>query len=172
MEKRLKLSNLNQTQRRRYVNFENGSHFIRSLNLNNPKLTHFIAFKMTNIASGNQEFVNNVIGNTNGRITATLITFYRTYSGLGLISKAHVGTHLAIANDSSSSIPKPDLKFLSSYSNCTDLNKAQVISVTLSNKGENLNNCWYNGEKLITFKTGNVKDSDYCYIGDFGIIPG
>ena len=43
-EKRPKLSNLNQTQnRRRYVNFENSSHFICSLNLNNPKLTvdHF-----------------------------------------------------------------------------------------------------------------------------------
>ena len=35
-----KLSNLNQTQnKRRYVNFENGSHFICSLNLNNPELT-------------------------------------------------------------------------------------------------------------------------------------
>ena len=32
------LSTLNQTQnRRRYVNFENGSHFICSLNLNNPE---------------------------------------------------------------------------------------------------------------------------------------
>ena len=39
-KKRPKLSNLNQTQnRRRYVNFENGSHFICSLNLNNPALT-------------------------------------------------------------------------------------------------------------------------------------
>ena len=41
------LSNLNQTQnRRRYVNFDNGSHFICSSNLNNPELTVFIAFKM------------------------------------------------------------------------------------------------------------------------------
>ena len=39
-KKRPKLSNLNQTQnRRRYINFENGSHFICSLNLNNPGLT-------------------------------------------------------------------------------------------------------------------------------------
>ena len=38
-KKRPKLSNLNQTQnKRRYVDFENGSHFICSLNLNNPKL--------------------------------------------------------------------------------------------------------------------------------------
>ena len=37
-KKRPTLSNLNQTQnRRRYVNFENGSHFICSFNLNNPK---------------------------------------------------------------------------------------------------------------------------------------
>ena len=36
--KRPKLSNQNQTQnRRRYVNFENGSHFICSFNLNNPE---------------------------------------------------------------------------------------------------------------------------------------
>ena len=35
-KKRPALSNSNQTQnRRRYVNFENGSHFICSLNLNN-----------------------------------------------------------------------------------------------------------------------------------------
>ena len=39
-KKRPKLSNQNQTQnRRRYVNFENGSHFICSFNLNNPELT-------------------------------------------------------------------------------------------------------------------------------------
>ena len=41
-----------------------------------------------------------------------------------------------------------------------------------SNKGENLSNCWSNGEKLITFTTGNVKGSDYCHIADLGIIPG
>ena len=51
--KRPTLSNLNQTQnRRRYVNFENGSHFICNLNLNDPESTIFISFKMTNIASG------------------------------------------------------------------------------------------------------------------------
>ena len=39
-KKRPTLSNSNQTQnRRRYINFENGSHFICSLNLNNLKLT-------------------------------------------------------------------------------------------------------------------------------------
>ena len=47
------LSNPNQTQnRRRYVNFENGSHFICSLNLNSLELTVFIVFKITDIASG------------------------------------------------------------------------------------------------------------------------
>ena len=75
-ENRPKLSNLNQTQnKRRYVNFENGSHFIRSLNLNNPKLTVFIAFKMTDIATENQEFVNSLTGNINRTLTAKLITF-------------------------------------------------------------------------------------------------
>ena len=41
-----------------------------------------------------------------------------------------------------------------------------------SNKGENLSNCWANGEKLIPFTTGNVKGSDSCHIGDLGVIPG
>ena len=83
-EKRPKLPNLNQTQnRRRYVDFENGSHFICSLNLNNPESTVFIAFKMSNIASGNQVFVTSLIGNTNQINAANLITFYRTYSSLG-----------------------------------------------------------------------------------------
>ena len=127
--------------KRKCVNFENGSHFICSLNLNNPELTLFSTFKMTNIASGNQEFINSLMGNTNGKITAKLITFYITYSSLGLlISKAHISAYLARANDSSSSIPKPDLKFPSWISNCTDLNKWHVISVTWSSKGENLSN--------------------------------
>ena len=129
------LSNSNQTQnKRRYVNFENGSHFICNLNLNNPKSTIFISFKMTNIASGNQEFVNSLISNTIERLNAKFITFYRTYSGLGLlISKAQVGSYVSVTNDGSSSI-KPDLKFPSSKSNCTDLDKWHVISVTWSNQ--------------------------------------
>ena len=45
--------------------------------------------------------------------------------------------------------------------------------MTWSNKGENLSNCWANGEKLITFTTGNVKgSSNHCYIVDLGKIPG
>ena len=64
-KKRPKLSNLNQTQnRRRYVNFENGSHFICSLNLNNQELTVCIAFRMNSIASENQPFFNIIIGNS------------------------------------------------------------------------------------------------------------
>ena len=115
---------------------------------------------MTNIASGDQEIVNNVIGNNNGKINSKFTTFYKTFGGLGLlISKAQAGTYVAIANDGSSSI-KPDFKFPSSKSNCTDLNKWYVVSLTLSNKGENLSNCWSNGEKLITFTTGNIKGSD------------
>ena len=44
--KRPTLSNPNQTQnKRRYVNFENGSHFICSFNLNNPETTICIVFK-------------------------------------------------------------------------------------------------------------------------------
>ena len=82
--KRPKLSNQNQTQnRRRYVNFENSSHFICSFNLNNPELTVCIAFRMNNIVSGNYPFLNSIIGNTNGN-TARFIAFYKTNSGLGL----------------------------------------------------------------------------------------
>ena len=143
-KKRPKLSNLNQTQnRRRYVNYENGSHFICSLNLNNPESTVFIVFRMTNIASGDQEIVNSLIGNNTKKINAKFITFYKTFGGLGLfISKAQVGSYVAIANNGSSSI-KPDLKFPSSKTNCTDLNKWHVISITWSNKEENLSNCWH-----------------------------
>ena len=128
---------------------------------------------MTNIASGNQEFVNSLIGNINGKINAKLITFYKTFGGLGLlISKAYGGIYVAIANHSSSSIPEPNIKFPSSKSNCTDLNKWHVISVTWSNKGETLSNCWSNGEKLISFTTGDIKGSNHCYIGDLGKLPG
>ena len=104
---------------------------------------------MTNIASGDHEIVNSLMGDNNEKITAKFITFYKTFGGLGLlISKAQVGCYVAIANDDSSSI-KPDLKFPSSKSNCTDLNKWHAISVMWSNKGENLSNCWSNGEKRI-----------------------
>ena len=86
---------------------------------------------MTAIASENQSFFNSIIGNTTERTTAKLRTFYKTFGGLGLvISKAQVGSYIAIANDSSSLIPEPDSKFPSSKSNCTDLNKWHVISVT------------------------------------------
>ena len=44
-KERSKLSNLNQPQnKRKYVNLENGSHFMCSLNLNNPELTVLITF--------------------------------------------------------------------------------------------------------------------------------
>ena len=88
--KRPTLSNPNQTQnKRRYVNFENGSHFICSFNLNNLETTVCIVFKMTNIASEDQLFVNSLIGNSDQTTNSKFITFYRTYSGLGLlISKA------------------------------------------------------------------------------------
>ena len=126
---------------------------------------------MTDIASENQSFFNGIIGNTTEKTTAKLITFYKVHSDLGLlISKAQVGSYVAIANDSSSLIPKPDSKFPSSKSSCTDLNKWHVISVTWA-IGKDLSNCWCNAGKLITFTTGNVKGSNHCYIGDLGKIP-
>ena len=169
--KRPKLSNLNQTQnRRRYVNFENGSHFICSFNLNNPETTICIAFRMNNIASadGGELYLNSIIGNNNGN-KAKYITFYKIHSGLGLlISTAYnSGSNVVVANDGSTFI-NPDYKFPSSKSNCTILNKWHVISVTWSNRN-NLSNCWSNGEKLMTFNMGNAKGYDHCFIGDLGI---
>ena len=165
------LSNSNKTQnRRRYVNFENGSHFIYNLNLNNPELTVCIAFRLNSIASVNQLFFNSIIGNHN-RNTAKSITFYKTHSGLGLlVSTAYDGSNMSVANDDSSII-KPDYKFPSSKSNCTILNKWHVISVTWSNH-KNLSNCWSNGEKLMTFNTDRSKASNHCFIGDLGTMWG
>ena len=96
-KKRPKLSNSIQTQnRRRYVNFENGSHFICSFNLNNPETTVCIVFKMTNIASGNNLLLNGLIGNS-----IKYVAFYKTNNGLGLlISTAyHSGSYISVAND-------------------------------------------------------------------------
>ena len=105
--KRPKLSNQNQTQnRRRYVNFENGSHFICSFNLNNPELTICIAFRMNNIVSGNYPFLNSIIGNTNGN-TARFIAFYKTSSSLGLSISNSYGSCVTVANDDSGFLP-PD----------------------------------------------------------------
>ena len=164
--------------KRRYVNYQNGFHFICSLNLNSLELTVFIIFKITDIASGDHEIINSLIGNSiidNGKlkINAKHISFYKTHSGgLGLlISKAEVGSYIAIANDSSNLFPEPDLKFTSSKSNCTVLNKWHVISVTWSNK-KNLSNCWSNGIKIITFTLGDAKGSDYSFIGDLGRLNG
>ena len=72
-----------------------------------------------------------------------------------------------VANDDNS-FKRLDYKFPSSKSNCTILH---VISVTWSN-GKNLSNCWSNGEKLMTFNTGNAKGTDHCIIGDLGTPSG
>ena len=170
-KKRPKLSNQNQTQnRRRYVNFENGSHFICSFNLNNRETTVCIAFRINGIASGAFLFLNGIIGNSDSKSHAKQIAFYKTHTGLGLsISTAYNGSHVTVANDDST-LAWPDYKFPSSKSNCTILSKWHVISVTWSNR-KDLSNCWSNGEKLITFNTGNVKGSDHCFIGDLGLLP-
>ena len=160
-KKRPKLSNSDQTQnRRRYVNFENGSHFICSFNLNSPETTVCIVFRLNSIASGNNLLLNGIIGNS-----IKYVAFYKTHSGLGLlISKAHDGSYVTVANDYSSFIGL-DYKFPSSKSDCTILNKWHVISVTWSNV-KDLSNCWSNGEKLMTFNTGNTKGTDHCIIGN------
>ena len=77
---------------------------------------------------------------------------------------------MSVANDDST-LAWPDYKFSSSKSNCTILNKWHVISVAWSNRN-NMSNCWSNGEKLMTFNTGNAKGSDHCFIGDLGIMQG
>ena len=134
-KKKTKLSNQNQTQnRRRYVNFENSSHFICSFNLNNPETTVCLAFRMNNIVSadGGKLYINSIIGNNNGN-KAKFITFYRTYSCLGLLisTSYHEGSNVVVANDGSTFI-NPNYKFPSSKSNCTILNKWHVISVIMA----------------------------------------
>ena len=133
-KKRPKLSNLNQIQnRRRYVNFENGSYFICSFNLNNPESTICIAFRINGIASGSYLSLNGIIGNKNGESYAKHIAFYKTHSGLGLvILTAYNGSYVAMANDDSILI-SPDYRFPTQKSNCTIMNKWHVISVTWSN---------------------------------------
>ena len=126
---------------------------------------------MNSIASENRPFFNSIIGNKNNRNTAKFRTFYKTHSSLGLlISTAYNGSYLAVANDHSS-FTMSDYKFPSSKSNCTILNKWHVISITWSN-GKNLSSCWFNGEKLMTFNTGNIKGSHHCIIGDLGTALG
>ena len=121
-KKRPKLSNLNQTQNgRRYINFENDSHFICSFNLNNPETTVCIAFRMNDIASGNYPFLNSIIANNNGN-TARFIAFYKNNSSLGLLISNSYGSYVTVANDDSGFI-SPDHTFPSSKSNCTLLNK-------------------------------------------------
>ena len=157
--------------RRRYVNFENGSHFICRFNLNNPESTVCIAFRINDIASGNVIFLNDIIGNSNDKNMTKSIAFYKTHSGLGfIISTAYNGSYVIVANDNSSLV-WPDYKLPSSKSNCTIFNKWHVISITWSNH-KNLSNCWCNGERLITFNTGKAKDSDHCFIHDIGIMLG
>ena len=101
IKKRPTLSNSNQTQnRRRYVNFENGSHFICSFNLNNPESTVCIAFRLNSIASGNNLLLNGIIGNS-----IKYVAFFETHSGLGLlISRAYNGSYMTVADDDSSFI--------------------------------------------------------------------
>ena len=130
--------------KRRYVNCENGSHFICSFNLNNLELTLCIAFRMNNIASGNYPFLNSIIGNNNGN-TARFIAFYRNNSGLGLLISNSYSSFVTVANDDRGFVP-PNYKFPSSKSNCTLLNKWHIISVAWSNRKSN---CWSNGEKII-----------------------
>ena len=82
-----------------------------------------IAFRINGIASGNFILLNGIISNLNDRNQAKLIAFYKTHSSLGLIiSTAHNGSFVAVANDDSSLVLQ-DYKFPSSKSNCTILSK-------------------------------------------------
>ena len=162
-KKRPTLSNSDQTQnRRRYVIFENGSHFICSFNLNSPETTVCIAFRLNSIASGNNLLLNGIIGDSN-----KYVAFYKTHSGLGLlISKSHDGSFVTVANDKSSFI-RLDYKFPTSKSDCTILNKWHVISIKWANNND-LSNCWSNGEMLMTFNAGTTKGTNHCIIGNIG----
>ena len=118
---------------------------------------------MNNIASADYPFLNSIIGNNNGN-TARFIAFYKNNSGLGLLISNSYGSFVTVANDNGGFVP-PDYKFPSSKSNCTLLNKWHIISVAWSNRNSN---CWSNGEKIMTFNTGNAKGINHCIIGDLG----
>ena len=120
---------------------------------------------MNSIAPENNRLSEVIICNT-----IKCLAFFKTYSGLGLfISTAYNrNSFVTVANDKSSLI-NPDYKFPSSKSDCTILNEWHVISVTWSNV-KDLSNCWSNGEKLITFNTGNTKGTDHCTIGTIGTL--
>ena len=91
--------------RRRYVNFENDSHFICSFNLNNPETTVCIAIRINGIASGAFLSLNGIIGNSFSKSYGKLIAFYKTHSGLGLsISVAYNGSYVTVANNDSTFI--------------------------------------------------------------------
>ena len=77
---------------------------------------------------------------------------------------AYDGSYMVVANDNNS-FTGLKYNFPSSKSECTILNKWHIISVTWSN-GKDLSNCWSNGEKLMTFNTGNTKGTDHCIIGN------
>ena len=97
---------------------------------------------MNNIASGNHQFLNSIIGNNNGN-TARFIAFYKNDSSLGLLISNSYGSYVTVASDDSGFLP-PDCKLPSSKSNCTLLNKWHIISVAWSNRNSN---CWSNDEK-------------------------
>ena len=118
---------------------------------------------MNDIASVDYPYLNSIIGNNNGN-TARFIASYKTRSGLGLLISNSYGSYVTVANDDGSFILS-DYKFPSSKSNCTLLNKWHIISVVWSNHNSN---CWSNGEKLMTFNTGNAQGTDHCIIGDIG----
>ena len=118
---------------------------------------------MNNIASGDYPFLNSIIGNNNGNTASyRFIAFYKINSSLGLLTSNSYGSYVTVANGDSGFV-FPDYTFPSSKSNCTILHKWHVISVTWSNRNSN---CWSNGEKLMTFNTGNAKGSNHCIIGD------
>ena len=89
--------------RRRYVNFENGSHFVCSFNLNNPETTVCIAFRINGIASGAFLFLNGIIGNSDGKSYAKQIAFYILNSQQSRFSNstAYNGSYVSVANDDS-----------------------------------------------------------------------
>ena len=155
--------NFSTGSRRRYVNFEDRSHFICSFNLNNPELTVCVVFRMNDIASGTYPCRNSLIGNNNGT-TARFITFYETNSGLGLMISNSYSSYVTVANDNACLI-WTDHKLPSLKANCTFLNKWHVISVTWSNRNSN---CWSEGVKIMIFASGNAKGTDHCIIGNIG----
>ena len=81
LENRLKALEAENASLRKYNKYHQVVHeidHVSDLHVDSSFYKHCIVFKMTNIASGDQLFVNSLIGNSDETANSKFITFYRT----------------------------------------------------------------------------------------------